>query len=103
MTEENQQAEGTEIKVTQQRIDELLKRVSITGGQIEGTSVTVLTAFLDQQFILACEYSACVDINNFNPETGFQIARAKLDRAVVQKLWELEGYRLYMETFGNLH
>lgn len=82
-------------KVTQEDIDALLARVTTSSGVIDGTTTTVAFAFLDSKFYLGCEFSACVSPENFDPLKGEQIARDKLVTLVTNKLWELEGYRLY--------
>lgn len=82
-------------KVTEEMIFELQKRVTLVGGPIEGTTSTLLMAFLDGKFFLGSEVSACVDPAEFDPQTGFNIAREKLFKAVTNRLWEFEGYRLY--------
>jgi hypothetical protein len=58
---------------------------------------TFVHAYLDDRFFLASGHSACVDPDNYVWETGVGIARQNAEQAVNQKLWELEGYRLYSD------
>ena len=83
--------------ITQEQINALLERVQCIGSHIEGTTTTLLHAFLDDRFYLGSAHSACVSVENFNEEKGLQIARDKLFAQITDKLWELEGYRLYQE------
>ena len=82
-------------KVTQEQIDELLERVVVNCGVMDGSTTTIAFAFLDNKFFLGSEFSACVSPENFDPIKGIEIARDKLFASVTNKLWELEGYRLY--------
>ena len=50
---------------------------------------TVVTCKLPNGFVIT-EYSACVSPENYDEEMGFEICYDK----IVDKLWELEGYRL---------
>lgn len=93
--------EYTAPSVSQEQIDALIARVEVAGSVIEGTTTTVVHAFLDRKFYLGCEFSACVSPENFNAEYGFQLAKAKLDTLIENKLWELEGYRLYRNLENN--
>lgn len=84
-------------RVTKEQIDALMERVSCIGSSIEGTTVTIVHAFLDGTFFLGSAESACVSPENFDEELGLQIAHRKLAAQVEQKLWEFEGYRLYCD------
>lgn len=83
-------------RVTPDDIEALMDRVACVGSVIPGTTSTVLHAFLDEKFYLATAHSACVSEENFSEEVGIQAAQDKLIPMAREKLWELEGYRLYM-------
>lgn len=105
MSEENVQDPGPTIgadgmpnngpRVTSREINALLDRVTCIGSSIQGTTTTIVHAFLDEKYYLGSEYSACVSPENFDEQIGIQIAREKLLPLVRNKLWEFEGYRLY--------
>lgn len=84
-------------RITVEDIDALMGRVTCVGSVISGTTVTAMHAFLDEKFLLCSTHSACVSPENFDEEIGIYVARDKLVPLVREKLWELEGYRLYRE------
>lgn len=77
------------------QIQALAARVSHT-FDVQGTS-TFCHAFLDGKFYLATGHSACVSPANFNEGIGRKVAYDNMAVAMNNKLWELEGYRLYRE------
>lgn len=93
------QAKGltTAPRITPDHIQALLERVTCLASHIEGTTTTVVHAFLDEKYLIATAHSACVSPENFDEEVGLRIARDKVFKIVQDKLWEMEGYRLYME------
>jgi len=84
-------------RITPDQIDAMMHRVLFAGGQVPGTTTTIMHAFLDSVFYLGTAHSACVSPENFDEELGVQIAQRKLQALVRDKLWELEGFRLYCE------
>lgn len=88
--------------ISKERIEALYGRTTFCGGHIEGTTTTVLHAFLDERFHLGSAESACVSPENFDEDVGLRIAHEKLGSKVIDKLWELEGYRLFMELNPEL-
>jgi hypothetical protein len=85
-------------KVTPEQIQALKDRVTYyTVPRLGKTTSTFVHAYLDDRFFLASGHSACVDPDNYVWETGVGIARQNAEQAVNQKLWELEGYRLYSD------
>ena len=54
---------------------------------------TVVACKLQNGFVLV-EYSACISPENHDPEIGERNCRDK----IINKLWELEGYRLQTEV-----
>lgn len=91
------QAKGlTAPRVTPQQIQALMDRVTYSTIQRPGgTTSTFVHAYLDGQFFLGGGFSACVDPANFDAEIGEKIARSKAESTARDKLWELEGYRLF--------
>ena len=78
----------SEIKITEERIDRLMKTAEyhvIT----EFEKCTIVSAKLENGFILT-ESSACVDPENYDEERGVKICKDKIR----ERLWELEGYAL---------
>lgn len=88
-------------RVTKEVIDALMARIVYTCEQRpNGSTTTLCHAFLDGQFFLATGMSACVSVENFNAELGRELATGKAANAARDKLWELEGYRLYRSLTG---
>lgn len=91
-------------KVTAQRIDELMQKVTYHTHIVPGTTTTLATAMLavgNVNFTLATEFTACVDPRNFNAEKGAKYAIEKASETARNKLWELEGYALANQFTGN--
>lgn len=84
-------------RVAVETIEALKARVDYRFHVVPGTTTTLCTALLDGKFMLAIGYSACVDARLFNAEKGQELAKQDVDRYVTKRLWELEGYRLYMQ------
>ena len=82
-------------RITPGYINELMERVIFNIVVPEGTTSTFAHAYLDGKFYLATGHSACVSPENFNAEIGQKIALSKAEAMAKDKLWELEGYRLY--------
>lgn len=78
-------------KVTKQDIDQILAKTFVKVEKY-GDKTTVLMATLPNDFVIV-ESSSCVDPANFDMSIGEQICMDKL----VDKIWELEGYRLQSE------
>ncbi|HDR4584737.1 TPA: hypothetical protein QC291_001567 [Bacillus cereus] len=77
--------------ITQDDINDILER---TNWAVEGFhgKCTVVVAKLPNGFILT-ESSACVDPANYDVNIGIQCCKER----IVNKIWELEGYRLQCE------
>lgn len=85
-------------RVTKEHIDAMMKRVEyVTVQQPNGTNSTFVYAYLDGKFMLATGESHCVSSENFKPEVGITVATEKAAEFARNKLWELEGYKLYVE------
>ncbi len=52
-----------------------------------------------ESFFLATGFSACVNAENFEAEIGERMARGNAEKSAENKLWELEGYRLFATNF----
>ena len=78
--------------ITKQDIDNILKDTLIKVEQY-GDKTTVLKATLPNNFVIV-ESSSCVDPANFDMKIGEEICMDKL----VNKIWELEGYKLQCIT-----
>jgi hypothetical protein len=96
LTEPQNQEKAPHVSLAQ--IEEIAKRVMFVGGHMPDTTVTVMHALLDGVFYLGSAHSACVSKENFDEEQGIDIAQRKLSALVRDKLWELEGYRLYCDS-----
>lgn len=87
-------------KVEADAISALMRKVTYDVHQIPDTTTIVATAILAQgnhKFTLAHESTACADPRNFNKEKGEFYAVQKASKAARDKLWELEGYRLFRD------
>lgn len=82
--------------IKKQDIDNILAKTFIK-VQKYGDKTTVLMATLPNGFVIV-EYSSCVDPANFDMKIGEQNCMDKL----VNKIWELEGYRLQSELNNEL-
>ena len=82
-------------KISANDIENLLARVVYKTDHPEGTTSTFVHAYLDEKFYLGSGHSACVSFANFNKQVGEDIALPKAVSAAREKLWEMEGYRLY--------
>ena len=70
-------------------------------------SEVIITTIFDKCTVVACklpngfiivESSACVDPDNYDEKAGYQICMNK----IVDKVWELEGYRLQNELNDSI-
>lgn len=86
----------TASRVTPADINALMDRVAYIVDQPAGTTSTLVHALLDGRFLLASGHSACVSPENFNAQLGIDMARKKAEAAARDKLWESEGYRLFI-------
>lgn len=77
--------------VTQQDIDNILEKTQWTVEEFHG-KCTVVVAKLPNGFILT-ESSACADPADYDVNIGIECCKER----IVNKIWELEGYRLQSE------
>lgn len=100
--EQEIQAKGLNApRITPGHINDLMERVIFNIIVPEDTTSTFAHAYLDGTFYLATGHSACVSPENFNAEIGQKIALNKAEAMAKDKLWELEGYRLYARLTDN--
>lgn len=80
-------------KVTQERIDEIIKNSKVVINTVFD-KCTIVSCQLPNGFVIT-ESSACVSPENYDEDMGVDICLNKIEN----KLWELEGYRLQQELF----
>lgn len=96
VTEQELQEKAVAPRVTKDHIDSLMDRVTYVIVQQPGdTTSTFVHAYLDGKFFLATGFSACVSKENFNADIGERLAKGNAAKQAENKLWELEGYRLF--------
>ena len=83
-------------RISATEIEEKISQAIFHTMVIPGTTTTVSVCVLDG-FVLGMEYAACVSPENFNEELGATYANAKCRLASFDKLWGLEGYRLFKD------
>lgn len=81
--------------VTKETIDKILSKTLIKVEKY-GDKTTVLMATLPNGFVIV-KHSSCVDPANFDMKLGEQICIERL----VNKIWELEGYKLQSKIYEN--
>lgn len=96
VTEQELTEKAVAPRVTKADIWALKERITYTTEQRPGgTTSTFVHAFLDGKFFLATGFSACVNAENFDADIGERLARSNAEKHAENKLWELEGYRLF--------
>ena len=84
------------MKVTPERIKALMARVTVTiVKHTEPTTHLVAIAWLDGSFQLAVNVNKAVDPANFDEDMGKAIATSAVLKEAEDKLWMMEGYKLY--------
>lgn len=84
------------MKVTPERIKALMARVTVTVVKhTEPTTHLVAIAWLDGSFQLAVNVNKAVDPANFDEDMGKAIATSAVLKEAEDKLWMMEGYKLY--------
>lgn len=83
-------------KVEQVRIDALVASLTYETAHVPNTTSTVATARLPGGFVVAIGHSACVAPENFDAELGRTYAIADAEQQSRKRLWELEGYALFL-------
>lgn len=96
VTEQELAEKAVAPRVTKDQIDALMDRVAyVTVQQPGDTTSTFVHAYLDGKFFLATGFSACVNKENFDAGVGLRLALSNAEKQAENKLWELEGYRLF--------
>lgn len=79
--------------VTEEQIDDIILRTEFKYQTVYGKT-TIVSAKLPNGFVIV-ESSSCVDPANYDEKIGRDICRKK----IVNKIWELEGYKLQDELY----
>ena len=96
VTEQELAEKAVAPRVTKDQIDALMDRVVYVNVQQPGdTTSTFVHAYLDGKFFLATGFSGCVNKENFDAGIGLRLALSNAEKQAENKLWELEGYRLF--------
>lgn len=86
-------------RVSKERIDTLMTQVVyVETERPAGTTNTFVHAYLNGKFYLGSGFSGAVSEANFNQKIGLEVARKKAEDNARNKLWELEGYLLYVDS-----
>lgn len=81
--------------VTEEHIEEIMSHSKVT-VQTLFDKCTVVACQLPSGFVIV-ESSACVDPANYDVDMGTEICMKR----IVDKVWELEGYRLQADLYDN--
>jgi hypothetical protein len=105
MSDEQMENEIIDLNLTAPRIPlrdvrALLERVTYRTERPEGTTSTFVHAFFDGKFWLGTGHTACVSPENFNAELGVKHATQNAEKIATDKLYELEGWRLFCDLNG---
>lgn len=87
-------------RISLAHVEAMMDRVQIVTVQPEDTTASFVHTFLDGKFALATGFTACVDPQNYDPEFGIKNAIKDAEQKTRDKLYELEGYRLFAEHFA---
>lgn len=83
-------------KVEETRINALVASLTYETAHVPNTNSTVATARLPGGFTVAIGHDACVSAANFDAALGRQYAIEDAEGQSRKKLWEFEGYALYL-------
>jgi hypothetical protein len=81
--------------IDQKHINEIMLMTRIQ-SQRQGEKTTIVTATLPNGFVIV-EASSCVDPYNYDHAVGEDICMGR----IVNKVWELEGYRLQDHNYKH--
>ena len=96
VTEQELQEKAVAPRVTKDQIDALMDRVVVhTTTCMTPVPHVLAIAWLDDKFYLGTAISKSVNPENFNEEIGIQYSTKDVLEIAENKLWELEGYRLF--------
>lgn len=83
--------------ITTDQIDKILARTDFRVQTIYNKT-TIVSAKLPNGFVIVEAFS-CVDPANYNEKLGSKICKKR----IINKIWELEGYKLQDEIYRNSH
>lgn len=89
------------LKVEKSHIDALADSLTFHTYHFPGTTCTVAIAVMSDGFVAGTGKSACIDPAMFNSDTGYDIAVENARTDAVNRLWEMEGYRLKQTAKQN--
>lgn len=92
--EENEE-ENTSVSVTSEHIEDIMNRSKVS-VHTAFDKCTIVVCQLPNGFVIT-ESSACVDPKNYDEKLGVEICMKR----IVDKVWELEGYKLQSELYEN--
>lgn len=87
-------------KVPAEHIAAMVNTLSFKFSHVEETTTVICLAILPNGFRVGNGDSACIDPEEFNFNTGKEIAKERAIKHATDNLWLLEGYLL--KTTGNL-
>jgi len=90
-------------RVTLAYINGLMDQMQYRFEQPPGTTSTFCHAFLKGSFYLATGRTACASLANFDEELGRKYAQQEAAQLAKDKLFELEGYRLWIDLGGPVN
>ena len=93
--EQEIQAKGlTAPRITAEQIQSLIEKLTWKYEKHESPNVVFAHAFLGD-FYIATGFSKTVSADNFRAELAHKYAQEQAEAKARDKLWELEGYRLF--------
>ncbi|HHR4769123.1 TPA: Gp49 family protein [Salmonella enterica] len=82
------------LKVEKRTIDALADSLTFHTHHFPGTTCTVAVAVLSDGFVAGVGKSACIDPAMFDSDIGYDVAIENARKDAINRLWEMEGYRL---------
>lgn len=89
------------LKVEKRTIDALMNSLTFHTHHFPGTTCTVAVAVLPDGFVVGTGKSACISPAMFDSDIGYDIAVENARTDAVNRLWEMEGYRLKQAAKQN--
>ncbi|ECV5352127.1 hypothetical protein F2J48_21510 [Salmonella enterica subsp. enterica] len=89
------------MKVEKRTIDALADSLTFHTHHFPGTTCTVAIAVMPDGFVAGTGKSACIDPALFDSDTGYDVAVENARKDAVNRLWEMEGYRLKQAATKN--
>lgn len=99
VTEQELAEKAVAPRVTKADIEALMDRIEVhTTTCMQPVPHVLAIAWLDGKFHLGTAISKSVNPENFNEEMGIQYSTQDVLTIAENKLWELEGYRLFASS-----